>query len=273
MRNFKSYVLFFVLVGCASVKLPTTKYQAYPIAYSLNVANDSLYISVNNKLKCPVRILLPNSKLNQRLERNSLALLEAEEKKTFSIYLEGQKAYNEGIQWRLGKPISKPNLGQFSLPFPKGKEYKIIQGYDGTYSHQIGLAKYALDFEMKVGDTICSADDGYVVGLVNKYSKNGKSKEWIDFANFITIYNPKTNVFTEYAHLKQNGTLVSLGNFVEAGQPIALAGNTGWSTTPHLHFVAFYRDEEWNAEPIKIVFKGNIEAENLKVGDVVKRKD
>ena len=273
MRLLQVFIGVLLFAGCSSGKLPIEKYQPYPVDYALDARNDSLYITINNRSKCPIRILLSDSLLNSTLEQAGLALVNADEKKIFKIPLSENSSIKTGIEWRLGKPTSKPNLRQFTLPFPKGKEYKIIQGYDGTYSHQIGLSKYALDFDMKIGDTICSADEGFVVGLVNKYSKNGTSKKWRDYANSIIIYNPQTSVFTEYAHLKEKGTLVKIGDFVKAGQSIALAGNTGWSTTAHLHFVAFFRNEDWTAEPIKVVFKENIEAEKLKRGDVVKRID
>lgn len=271
IRYLTFYGLLFIIAGCTSGKVPTMRYQAYPLEYSFKIESDSLYISVNNQLKCPVRIMLPDSALGQNLERNGFAYIEAEKKKVFTVYLQGEKTYDNRLQWRLGKPVSEPKIGALILPFPIGKHYKIIQGYNGKYSHQGPLSKYALDFDLNVGDTICSADEGFVVGLITKYSKNGKSKEWRDYANFITIYNPKTNVLTEYGHLKQDGALVNLGDFIKGGQAIAVAGNTGWSTTPHLHFVAFYRNEDWKAEPLKIVFKDNIEAEKLKRGDVVKR--
>lgn len=41
-------------------------------------------------------------------------------------------------------------------------------------------------------------------------------------------------LFTLYCHLER--PLVTLGQTVRAGQPVAISGNTGFSTGPHLHF-------------------------------------
>lgn len=271
IRFLIKFAVVFLIVGCTSVKLPVEKHKPYPVDYSLKVIKDSVNVFVHNKMKCPIRILLTDSILNSALERNGFAVVQGEEQKTFRFSNNPDSVIKTGIEWRLGKPIAKPNLDKFTLPFPKGKKYTVLQGYGGTYSHNVGVAKYAIDFNMKIGDTICAADEGFIVGMVNKYTKNGKSKLWQPYANSITIYNTQTNVFTEYGHLKQGGTLVNIGDFVKAGQPIALSGNTGWSTVPHLHFVAFYRNQDWISEPIKVVFKDSIVAETLERGDVLKR--
>jgi hypothetical protein len=43
------------------------------------------------------------------------------------------------------------------------------------------------------------------------------------------------NVFAWYAHLRQGGIMVKVGDAVKAGAPIAKLGNTGPSEGPHLH--------------------------------------
>ena len=40
----------------------------------------------------------------------------------------------------------------------------------------------------------------------------------------------------EYMHLAPSGVRVSVGQKVARGDELALSGNTGFSSTPHLHF-------------------------------------
>ncbi|MEK7227108.1 MAG: M23 family metallopeptidase, partial [Bacteroidota bacterium] len=40
---------------------------------------------------------------------------------------------------------------------------------------------------------------------------------------------------SRYLHITQNGALVERGQYVNAGDTIALSGNSGLSTEPHLH--------------------------------------
>jgi murein DD-endopeptidase MepM/ murein hydrolase activator NlpD len=57
---------------------------------------------------------------------------------------------------------------------------------------------------------------------------------------------------TMYGHLSR--VLVSQGDSVKAGQPIALSGNTGRSTAPHLHFEV--RHNGRSIDPLSLVHEG-----------------
>lgn len=46
-----------------------------------------------------------------------------------------------------------------------------------------------------------------------------------------------------YGHLKQNSSMVEVGEFVTMGQPIALSGQTGQASEEHLHFNVLQADD------------------------------
>ncbi|WP_435524311.1 hypothetical protein [Chryseobacterium indoltheticum] len=87
----------------------------------------------------------------------------------------------------IAKTIKQNNI---ALPFPKGKTYNIMQSNKGSFSHDDDYNKYAVDFEMKTGDTITSADDGFVVGVIKDYEFGKDDKKWTPYSNYITIYHP-----------------------------------------------------------------------------------
>nr|WP_315169906.1 M23 family metallopeptidase [uncultured Flavobacterium sp.] len=166
----------------------------------------------------------------------------------------------------------KIEKNRIAYPFPKGKEYKIIQGYKGNFSHKNIFSQNAIDFGLKIGDTITSVDSGYIVGLIQDYKEYGTSKKWLenDKSNFITIYHPQSGLYTQYVHLIHKGSLVKLGEFVKKGQPIAISGMTGFTTTPHLHFNVKIPTNEYGLISTDIEFESGIKGESLKKGDLVK---
>lgn len=66
-------------------------------------------------------------------------------------------------------------------------------------------------------------------GVVEYAGPNGS------YGNFVLI-NHGSGVQTGYAHIRNGGILVGIGQSVSAGQPIAHVGTTGASTGCHLHF-------------------------------------
>lgn len=85
-------------------------------------------------------------------------------------------------------------------------------------------------------DTVFSASNGLVyfvgynpVDTIGGYEPNGGG-------NYVIIQSQfqGKQIFFLYMHLKK--PLVSQNQTVVSGQPIAISGNTGYSTGPHLHF-------------------------------------
>jgi murein DD-endopeptidase MepM/ murein hydrolase activator NlpD len=92
------------------------------------------------------------------------------------------------------------------------------------YRASRGRQHFGLDIRIKTGDTIRAAFDGKV--RVSRYERRG-------YGHYLVIRHPN-GLETLYGHLSKK--LVSENDIVHAGDPIALGGNTGRSTGPHLHF-------------------------------------
>jgi murein DD-endopeptidase MepM/ murein hydrolase activator NlpD len=92
------------------------------------------------------------------------------------------------------------------------------------YRPRRGRQHFGLDIRIKTGDTIRAAFDGKV--RISRYERRG-------YGHYLVIRHPN-GLETLYGHLSKK--LVNENDIVHAGDPIALGGNTGRSTGPHLHF-------------------------------------
>jgi hypothetical protein len=122
----------------------------------------------------------------------------------------------------------------YRLPFRSGESYTVIQGFHGSFSHR-NENMYAVDFAMPEGTIVVAARPGRVAGVYHESSANGQTEEYRELGNYVIIEH-SDRTLGEYWHIKQNGALVNEGDYVGEGMPIALSGNTGFSTGPHLHF-------------------------------------
>jgi len=139
------------------------------------------------------------------------------------------------IQWTKGRiDVQHDDEILYRLPFERGRSYRVSQGYNGRLSHH-GVNQYAVDFSLPEGTTVCAAREGIVVDLKESSETGGPHKSYADEANYVSIAHAGGTI-GEYHHLKTDGVLVEIGDRVVAGQAIALSGNTGYSTFPHLHF-------------------------------------
>ena len=92
--------------------------------------------------------------------------------------------------------------------------------------------QFAYDFEMPTGTTLIASRGGVVVGIEESFSDGtGIPGE----ENFIAILHDDGTT-GRYIHLTALGALVQLQDTVSQGDAIAMSGNSGNSTGPHLHF-------------------------------------
>lgn len=115
------------------------------------------------------------------------------------------------------------NGGAFNWPVPSSTRVTSDFGNrlsptDGASSYHKGIdigASYGVDIVAAAGGTVSTASTNY------------------GFGNYVMI-NHGGGLYTVYAHC--SSLLVSKGDVVTAGQPIARVGSTGISTGNHLHF-------------------------------------
>lgn len=122
---------------------------------------------------------------------------------------------------------------------------------NSRYGPRSGRYHNGIDLALKVGDTIFSMFSGKV--RYAKYNDGG-------FGNLV-IMRHYNGLETFYAHLSK--FLVAPNQEVKVGDPIALGGNTGRSTGPHLHMEVRFYDGAINPEEIIDFDKKTLKKENL----------
>ena len=91
---------------------------------------------------------------------------------------------------------------------------------------QFQRVHHGVDLSLNVGDTVRAALSGTIKQI--SFDPNG-------YGHYVVMSHPD-GMETVYGHLQY--ALVSQGQFIYSGQPLAIGGNTGNSTGPHLHFEA-----------------------------------
>ena len=132
-----------------------------------------------------------------------------------------------------GPPDPLPDGRLYRLPF-SGVPVRIDQGYDGRFSHQDPANRYALDFALPEGTPVLAAREGTVLQVEGDFGEHGERRAG-GRANLVRILH-RDGTMAIYAHLAPSGLAVRPGQWVQAGQRLALSGQTGLSTAPHLHF-------------------------------------
>jgi murein DD-endopeptidase MepM/ murein hydrolase activator NlpD len=134
-------------------------------------------------------------------------------------------------------PESYPEARKGILAWPV--DNVIITQYFGgtafakTNPHVYGRAFHpGVDFGVPIGTRIKSVYDGTVVGFGNTDAYPG-CRAW---GKWILVEHPN-GLSSLYAHL--SSISVSKGQSVKRGETIALSGNTGISTGPHLHLTIY----------------------------------
>jgi hypothetical protein len=247
---------FFILCFILAVQLLSAQ---SPVKVYFEKDNGKVHIYADNPMFCPVSLKLKVDKTNMLCEGGCPEIAVVPQKvvkhKLLTLTPEDtQKStkFSYSYKWMLGN-ITKTEFDKnhvYYLPFEKGKEYPLSQGYNGAQSHR---NENAIDFSMPEGSGITAARDGIVIKVVQHNWNSCAEERCKEFNNTVTVYH-SDGTFADYAHIKQNGSLVKEGDAIKAGQLIAKSGNTGWSSGPHLHFMV-YRYNENGIQSLETKFK------------------
>jgi len=140
----------------------------------------------------------------------------------------------------------------YRLPYGDTVSYPVIQGYGARLSHR-GVEQYTVDFGMPVGTPVHAARDGVVVLAEDSHDLGCWREECGRLANFIVLLH-SDGTTGEYFHLQRGSVQVRLGQHVERGQLLALSGNTGYTTAPHLHFGVYRTERDGRTQSLAVRF-------------------
>jgi murein DD-endopeptidase MepM/ murein hydrolase activator NlpD len=162
-----------------------------------------------------------------------LKFLQDTEAKTAAAYQEGERIRKEEEARRLAEALRNGSPGTVaSSGWAKPAAGRIT----GTYGPRSpicsggcsGSFHYAVDLGTGCSAPIYAANSGVV-----------RFAGWSGtYGNYVQI-DHGGGVWTGYAHIREGGTFVGTGQWVEAGQNIASSGTTGASTGCHLHYEVF----------------------------------
>lgn len=124
----------------------------------------------------------------------------------------------------------------YRLPYRDGMTFRIGQSPGGPITtHSSPDSQFAVDIPMPEGTPVLAAREGTVIYTEANQLYGAQVPDMMGKANEVRIQHID-GTFAIYAHLAHGGVYVYAGQRVAAGQQIGLAGSTGYSSGPHLHF-------------------------------------
>ncbi len=238
--------LFLCLLAFLSIaEISTAQIQIDWLDITEDQSGEDIKLYASNRGHCPVTVSMGFKKLLNLKADAELPILkvipnDGEEHLIVTLSVISSKRDSEYIfdfQYAIGNTINTVHDEDYAytLPFQKGKESVIGQGYHGKFSHH---NIYALDFDLIEGTEVLAARGGVVIATKEDSNSGCKNPKCKSLANYVLIYHDD-GTFGSYVHLKENGAAVKAGDKVKAGQLIGYSGNTGWSSGPHLHFEVY----------------------------------
>ncbi|WP_197187212.1 M23 family metallopeptidase [Brevibacillus agri] len=165
------------------------------------------------------------SDIREEEEQALLQLIAAESKKIAETRLKSKNVHT-----------STYTGGQLFLPLPPSS-YRLTSSFGERKDPFTGKSSghNGLDMAAPKGTDIYAAEDGVVT--VASYLRG--------YGNVIAIKHNE-EITTLYAHIREGGIMVKVGQTVKRGEKIAEVGSTGRSTGNHLHFTVYKNGQPVN---------------------------
>ncbi|MDR5903134.1 peptidoglycan DD-metalloendopeptidase family protein [Halomonas icarae] len=137
--------------------------------------------------------------------------------------------------------------------YPFEGRYRLSSNFNPRRKHPVTgriSPHKGTDFAMPIGTPITAPSDGVVESVRSHYA-----------AGRYIVIRHDNGYRTRYLHLSR--PLVSRGERVTMGQRIALSGNTGRSTGPHLHYEVLVNDNQVDAMQVKLPENKSLSGDRL----------
>lgn len=133
-----------------------------------------------------------------------------------------------------GEPHAVARDVVYSLPVEESA-FELGQGFHGGFSHGDEANRYAVDLVVAEGTAVLAARSGVVMQATSGFREGGTDRSLAGRANLVRVLHEDGSMAL-YAHMREGGVTVRVGDQVSLGQVIGYAGSTGFSSGPHLHF-------------------------------------
>lgn len=180
-----------------------------------------------------VKVLFESAKPNSRIVAVAIKSKKLGQLNTFRNPSNGKFYDDAGTSTRTSDKFNR---------FPLMGNIKVTSNFNPTRRHPItGKVRphNGTDFGVKVGTPVYAPADGVVVKATYQRA-----------AGYYIVLQHKGAYSTVYMHLSK--ILVKPGDKIKANQKIALSGNTGASTGPHLHYELRINNRPVNAMKVNL---------------------
>lgn len=239
-------VLFAFAGLLVSLSLFADQNQNYPFSIETEKEGEGLRIVARNNGPAPISIKLSITDSQNIAPDRSFPVYAVVPPGGGTLYLARIRPAAAGVgysfrtqsSWVLGDLNARQSPdAMYRLPYQDGAAFPIGQAYGGPITtHTTPDSQYAVDIGMPQGAPVVAARDGVVIYTEAGQVYGGQSPDMMTKANEVRIQHIDGTIAV-YAHLAHGGVFVYPGQRVTAGTQIGLAGSTGYSSGPHLHFV------------------------------------